>query len=118
MLQQSEKPPPDHPLLSLPHDDLNLITRFVLESGSLKALAKAYDVSYPTIRTRLDRTIHRLNNAINNTPNDPLREHLASLVERGQLSPHDAERVINLADQRSNTNTTAQHQPKNHGAAT
>ena len=36
------------------------IKRLVLASGSLKDLAKAYDVSYPTIRLRLDRLIAKV----------------------------------------------------------
>ena len=41
-------------------DELAFIKRFVLMSGSLKALAQAYGVTYPTIRLRLDRLIQKL----------------------------------------------------------
>jgi len=41
-------------------EDLAFIKRFVMASGSLKAVAKAYGVSYPTIRSRLDRLISKL----------------------------------------------------------
>ncbi|MEM8834770.1 MAG: DUF2089 family protein, partial [Planctomycetota bacterium] len=51
---------PAHPLSSLTAEDLDLITELVLQSGSLKGLAKTYGVSYPTIRSRLDRVIERL----------------------------------------------------------
>ncbi len=34
--------------------------RFLLNSGSLKALARDYQVSYPTIRLRLDRLIAKV----------------------------------------------------------
>jgi len=44
----------------LEEEDLMFIKRFVLASGSLKALAKAYGVSYPTVRLRLDRLIERV----------------------------------------------------------
>lgn len=36
------------------------IKRFVLLSGSLKQLAREYDVSYPTVRLRLDRLIEKI----------------------------------------------------------
>lgn len=36
------------------------LKRFVLASGSLKALAEEYRVSYPTIRLRLDRLIEKI----------------------------------------------------------
>ena len=41
-------------------EDLAFIKRFVLASGSLKALAKAYSISYPTVRLRLDRLIEKI----------------------------------------------------------
>lgn len=41
-------------------DDLAFIKRFVLASGSLKKLAAAYGVTYPTIRLRLDRLITKI----------------------------------------------------------
>jgi hypothetical protein len=36
------------------------LKRFLLSSGSLKDLAQAYGVSYPTIRLRLDRLIEKV----------------------------------------------------------
>lgn len=47
-------------LESLEEEDLNFLRRFVLASGSLKDLAHAYGVSYPTIRLRLDRLIAKI----------------------------------------------------------
>src|SRR3954468_5430248 len=44
----------------LPDEDLAFIKRFVLASGSLKELADAYGISYPTVRLRLDRLIERI----------------------------------------------------------
>lgn len=44
----------------LSEEDLVFLKRFVLASGSLKELAQAYDVSYPTIRLRLDRLIQKI----------------------------------------------------------
>ena len=44
----------------LEDEDLAFIKRFVLFSGSLKDLADAYNVSYPTLRLRLDRLIEKI----------------------------------------------------------
>lgn len=44
----------------LSEEDLAFVKRFVLESGSLKDLAKAYGISYPTVRLRLDRLIEKI----------------------------------------------------------
>src|SRR5688500_3670803 len=41
-------------------EDLSFIKRFVLASGSLKAMADVYGISYPTVRLRLDRLIERV----------------------------------------------------------
>jgi len=45
---------------SLDDEDLAFLKRFLLVSGSLKDLAKAYAVSYPTVRLRLDRLIQKV----------------------------------------------------------
>ena len=44
----------------LEDEDLAFIKRFILFSGSLKDLADAYNVSYPTLRLRLDRLIEKV----------------------------------------------------------
>ncbi len=85
---------PDHPLLSLPPEDLDLITQLVLKSGSIKDLATAYGVSYPTVRARLDRVIERLQAAVEKRPRDPLAELLADLVERTELTPRAARAIL------------------------
>ena len=44
----------------LEEEDLVFIKRFVLASGSLKEMAKAYGITYPTVRLRLDRLIGKI----------------------------------------------------------
>lgn len=44
----------------LSEEDLNFVKRFVLASGSLKAVAREYGISYPTVRLRLDRLIAKI----------------------------------------------------------
>ena len=86
-----------HPIVLLPREDLDLITELVLRSGSLKDLASAYGVSYPTIRQRVDRVIERLETVLEGKPVDPLNELLSSLIERGELSPGAAKRIRDAA---------------------
>ena len=86
----------DHPLLALPREDLDLIVQLVLASGSLKDLAATYEVSYPTIRSRLDRTIARLGEVLAGRTPDPVMELVASLVERGELSASGARALRDL----------------------
>ena len=44
----------------LEDEEVAFVRRFVLASGSLKAMATAYGVSYPTVRLRLDRLIAKI----------------------------------------------------------
>ena len=73
------------------------MAELVLQSGSLKDLAAAYGVSYPTIRSRLDRVIERLKAIRNGQPPDALSDLLANLIERGEISPSVARAVRDLA---------------------
>src|SRR5262245_51039103 len=86
----------EHVLAALPREDLDLIVELVLQSGSLKELASAYGVTYPTIRIRLDRVIDRLRAAVDGKQPDPIKELLARLVERGEMSASGARAVRDL----------------------
>ncbi|MFQ6391625.1 DUF2089 family protein [Priestia aryabhattai] len=80
-------------ILSLESDDLEFIRKFVLNSGSLKQLAKDYDVSYPTVRIRLDRLIQKIEI---NEEHD--KEELIGLVKKlaieERISLEDAKLII------------------------
>jgi hypothetical protein len=71
---------------SLEPADQELAIELVFCSGSLKELAKRRQVSYPTIRLRLNRLIARLEAAQSDQPLDPMAEKLADLVERGEMT--------------------------------
>ncbi|WP_405100301.1 DUF2089 family protein [Oceanobacillus sp. FSL H7-0719] len=47
-------------ILALQTEDIEFIKNFVVHSGSLKEISKLYDVSYPTVRIRLDRLIEKI----------------------------------------------------------
>lgn len=47
-------------LQGLDTEDASFIKNFVLASGSIKEMASAYGVSYPTMRARLDRLIDKI----------------------------------------------------------
>jgi hypothetical protein len=96
----------DHPLTRLPREDLDLICELVLQSGSLKGLARSYDVSYPTIRTRLDRVIERLRTVLDGKRPDPVVELLARLVERGELTTGGARAIKELTQRDSQGETS------------
>lgn len=66
-------------LTDLDDEDINFIKIFLLSSGSLKEIAKIYDVTYPTIRLRLDKLIQkiRVNDSVSNEPYIALIKKLA-----------------------------------------
>jgi len=82
-----------HPLHHLSLNDLDFIVQFVLASGSLKQMAELYGVSYPTMRTTLDRLIERLRQSTKGEPPDAVTELLAQLVERGEIEPGTARSI-------------------------
>ena len=47
-------------IINLDIEDISYIKKLILYSGSLKELAKEYDVSYPTIRIRMDKLIEKV----------------------------------------------------------
>lgn len=47
-------------MTNLEDEDLTFIKNFLLASGSLKEIAKQYEVTYPTVRLRLDKLIQKL----------------------------------------------------------
>lgn len=90
------EPPQGHVLQRLGDDDLDMVLQLVLASGSLKELARRYQVSYPTIRGRLDRLIERIEGLLDGRPADPMAEHLAALVERGEMSLAGAKAALEI----------------------
>ncbi|MCY9514859.1 DUF2089 family protein [Paenibacillus apiarius] len=47
-------------ILALDKESLEFIRKFIINSGSLKNMAQVYDVSYPTVRAKLDRLIKKI----------------------------------------------------------
>lgn len=72
-------------VLRLDDGDLQLIRRFVLASGSLKQLAADYDVSYPTIRGRIDALIERMQLIDANDSDDALEARIRLMVASGEM---------------------------------
>jgi hypothetical protein len=69
----------------LDDEDLAFMKRFVLLSGSLKDVAEAYGVSYPTVRLRIDRLIQKIRIADNHNIADPYEKLLRAQFADGKL---------------------------------
>jgi hypothetical protein len=79
---------------SLSDEDLQFLKRFLLSSGSLKALADEYGISYPTVRGRLDRLIAKVQAAEDPKISDPFQRKLRILVADAQVSPAVAKELL------------------------
>ncbi|HEU2584004.1 TPA: DUF2089 family protein [Streptococcus pneumoniae] len=64
-------------MANLDDEDLSFIKNFILSSGSLKEIAKQYEVTYPTVRLRLDRLIQKIQ-----ISEDNANEPYISLIKR------------------------------------
>ena len=71
---------------ALDEEDLRFLKRFLLASGSLKALGDEYEVSYPTVRARLDRLIAKVQAADDPKVTDSFQRKLHVLVADGKLT--------------------------------
>lgn len=64
-------------IVNLDDEDVSFIKRFLLASGSLKEMAKQYEVTYPTVRLRLDKLIQKIK-----VSDDTEREPYIALIKR------------------------------------
>ncbi|MBN2310405.1 MAG: DUF2089 family protein [Candidatus Hydrogenedentes bacterium] len=79
---------------SLNEEDLQFARRFLLSSGSLKALAKEYGISYPTVRARLDRLIAKVRAADEPASADPFHRLVRGMMADGEVSAGTARKLI------------------------
>lgn len=70
---------------ALEDEDVMFIKRFILFSGSLKDLAEAYQVSYPTLRLRLDRLIEKIKVLDSQKIDDEFERQLRAQFADGKL---------------------------------
>jgi len=78
----------------LEDEDLAFIKRLVLFSGSLKDLATAYDVTYPTVRLRLDRLIAKIKVYDDNEIQDEFERHLRATYAEGKIDAESFKRLL------------------------
>lgn len=90
-----EAPPsPPRWAAALNEEDWAFLKRFLLASGSLKALARVYEISYPTVRARLDRLIAKVKAAEEPCPGDAFERKLRILVADAALPPSLAKELL------------------------
>ncbi|MCL2517067.1 MAG: DUF2089 domain-containing protein [Oscillospiraceae bacterium] len=80
-------------LANLDDEDLNFIKKFILASGSLKEIATAYGVTYPTVRLRLDKIIQKIQIS-DDTQNEPYISLIKRLAVNEKLDLNTAKILI------------------------
>jgi hypothetical protein len=89
---------------SLEDEDLAFIKRFILFSGSLKDLADAYNVSYPTLRLRLDRLIDKIKILDSQKIEDEFERQLRAQFADGKLDSQVFKKLLSAyQDQKKGT---------------
>ncbi len=78
--------------LELSPEQQKFAVEFILASGSLKEMAKILDVSYPTVRGRLDRIIECLKSE--KSSEDERRAAILDAVEEKKISSSAASRLL------------------------
>lgn len=69
----------------LSEEEQAFLKRFVLASGSLKAMAEEYGVTYPTIRLRLDRLIEKIKIFDSQQPLTEFERQVRAMYAEGKI---------------------------------
>ncbi|MEG0471141.1 MAG: DUF2089 family protein [Solibacillus sp.] len=80
-------------IYALGKEDMEFIKKFVIHSGSLKDVAKLYEVSYPTVRIKLDRLIEKIK-LNDETENVDFIQFLKQLVIDDRIELEEAKLII------------------------
>lgn len=80
-------------IVNLEDEDVSFIKKFLLASGSLKEMARLYDVTYPTVRLRLDKLIQKIKIS-DDTESEPYIAFIKKLVVRDKLDFETAKMLI------------------------
>jgi hypothetical protein len=76
------------PLARLRYEDQVFVSEFVRSHGSIKDMEKAFGISYPTVKNRLNRIIDQLQ-LVEVAPS-PAGDDVLDLLERGEISAGEA----------------------------
>ena len=76
------------PLTRLRYEDQVFVSEFVRSHGSIKDMEKAFGISYPTVKNRLNRIIEQLPTV--EAEIRPGHEDVLGLLEQGEISAEEA----------------------------
>lgn len=75
--------------------DWQFIKRLLLASGSLKDVAQQYEISYPTVRIRLNRLIEKVRILDSEKPKTNFHKTVRIMVADGRLDITTAKKLLN-----------------------
>lgn len=75
----------------LSEDQINFIELFVLKRGSIKEIEKELNISYPTVRNKLDEVIKALGHKVEK---DTSRIDILNMLNNGEISSEEAEELL------------------------
>jgi hypothetical protein len=82
------------PLAGLTYEDLVFVSMFVRSHGSIKDMEKAFGISYPTVKNRLNRIVAQLPLVEVQAAPEPAEaaahEDILGMLERGEISADEA----------------------------
>lgn len=84
------------PLARLRYEDQVFVSEFVRGHGSIKDMEKAFGVSYPTVKNRLNRIADQLKLVeVAVVPSAPqAKDDVLGMLERGEISADEAARKL------------------------
>ena len=80
-------------MLALEPEDAAFLKNFALKSGSLKEIARLYQVSYPTVRLRLDKLIQKIELA-DQHEEEPFTAFIKGLAVDSRIDVETAKLII------------------------
>ncbi|MBI5230846.1 MAG: DUF2089 domain-containing protein [Coriobacteriales bacterium] len=79
------------PLARLRYEDQVFVSEFVRNHGSIKDMEKAFGISYPTVKNRLNRIVAQLQLVeVESRPAVRDRSDVFDLLERGEITADEA----------------------------
>ncbi len=81
----------------LTQEERDFVEVFVLNRGSIKDIEKELNISYPTVRNKLDQVISALGHKVNS---DKGKIDILNMLDRGEISSEEATALLNEINER------------------
>lgn len=81
--------PSSAPLNALPPEEQAFVIAFVRSHGNIRKMERLFDISYPTVKKRLNAIVERLDDQFR-APDDDARSDVLRRLELGRITPAEA----------------------------